>query len=93
MNTLTLKKPRVYLPPMPSATMHKGARVTPPRRDIPAHAREFWFIWASGPAADFEYVPKRRHETLASAQVEAQRLSRKNPAKRFHVYHAAAVQP
>jgi hypothetical protein len=57
----------------------RGAIVTPP---------EFWFVWAPT-----EYAPKRRHDTLASAQAEAKRLNTLYPEKAFHVFRAEQVQP
>lgn len=46
---------------------------------------EFWFVWTK-----HGHVPRRTHDTAASAEAEATRLAAKCPGKKFIVLRAYA---
>lgn len=48
-----------------------------------ADEEEFFMVWKDG--GD---VPRKRHETLASAQAEAERLANNHPGFKFYVLRA-----
>jgi hypothetical protein len=75
---LTLKG-RVPITPGPEKPM-------PPPKPPEASSEKFWLVWCTTGLA-----PRRRHATLESATIEAERLGRREPEKTFLVYEARLV--